>query len=76
MTSVSVQLPDDVMARLNRLADTSGRSVSSYITETVLEHLDDLEDVLIAEQRLEALQSGQSQTYSLEDVERDLDVAD
>lgn len=76
MTSVSVQLPNDVMDRLSHLADRSGRSISSVITEAVIEQLDDLEDIAIAEQRLEALRAGRSQTYSLNEVERDLGVAD
>jgi len=41
MTAVSVQLPDDVANRLNQLSALTGRSNSFYITEAILEHLDD-----------------------------------
>jgi len=76
MTAVSVQLPDDVANRLNQLSALTGRSNSFYITEAILEHLDDLEDVYIAEKRLEDIRAGRSKTYTLEEVERDLGLAD
>ena len=49
MTAVSIRLPDDVSDRLNRLVALTGRSETFYITEAVLEHLDDLEDIYLAE---------------------------
>jgi RHH-type rel operon transcriptional repressor/antitoxin RelB len=68
MTTVSVHLPDDVVARLNVLAGRSGLSTESYVAEAVLEHLDDLDDVALAEQRLEDIQAGRSEPTPLEDV--------
>ena len=76
MTAVSIRLPDDVTNRLNQLAALTGRSKSFYITEAILEHLDDLEDVYLAEKRLEDIRAGRSKTYTLEEVERDLGLAD
>jgi RHH-type rel operon transcriptional repressor/antitoxin RelB len=76
MTAVSVRLPDDVANRLNQLAALTGRSKSFYITEAILEHLDDLEDIYLAEKRLEDIRAGRSKTYTLEEVERDLGLAD
>jgi len=76
MTAVSVRLPDDIANRLNQLAALTGRSKSFYITEAILEHLDDLEDVYLAEKRLEDIRAGRSKTYTLEEVERDLGLAD
>jgi len=76
MTAISVRLPDDVANRLNQLAALTGRSKSFYITEAILEHLDDLEDVYLAEKRLEDIRAGRSKTYTLEEVERDLGLAD
>ncbi len=37
---------------------------------------EDQEDIAIAEQRLKALQEGKSRTYTLDEVERDLGLAD
>ncbi len=76
MTAISVRLPDDVANRLNQLAALTGRSKSFYITEAILEHLDDLEDIYLAEKRLEDIRAGRSKTYTLEEVERDLGLAD
>ena len=76
MTAISVRLPDDIANRLNQLAALTGRSKSFYITEAILEHLDDLEDVYLAEKRLEDIRAGRSKTYTLEEVERDLGLAD
>lgn len=76
MTAVSVRLPDDVANRLNQLAALTGRSKTFYITEAILEHLDDLEDVYLAEKRLEDVRAGRSKTYTLDEVERDLGLAD
>ena len=76
MAAVSIRLPDDIAQRLNQLATLTGRSKSFYITEAILEHLDDLEDVYLAEQRLEDLRAGRSKTYTLEAVERELGLAD
>ena len=68
MTAVSVRLPDDVANRLNQLAALTGRSKSFYITEAILEHLDDLEDIYIAEKRLEDIRAGRTKTVPLEEV--------
>lgn len=76
MSAVSVRLPDDVSARLQDLAELTGRSKTFYIVEAIREHLDDLEDLFLAEKRLIAIRSGRSKTHSLEEVERSLGLAD
>ena len=52
MSAVSIRLPDDVSTRLQDLAQRTGRSKTFYMVEAIREHLDDLEDVYLAEQRL------------------------
>jgi len=76
MAAVSIRLPEDIAQRLHQLATLTGRSKSFYITEAILEHLDDLEDVYLAEQRLEDLRAGRSKAHTLEAVERELGLAD
>ncbi len=66
MSQVSLRLPDPITKRLDRLAKRTGRSKTFYVTEAVLEHLDDLEDIYIAEKRLEDLRAGRSHTVPLE----------
>ena len=51
MSAVSIRLPDDVSARLQDLAQLTGRSKTFYMIEAIREHLDDLEDMYLAEQR-------------------------
>ena len=68
MNPVALRLPDDVAQRLKRLADRTGRSKTFYMLEAIREHLDDLEDLYLAEQRLIELQAGRSQPESLEEV--------
>lgn len=68
MKPVALRLPDEVDQRLNRLANRTGRSKTFYMIEAIREHLDDLEDLYLAEQRLIATQAGKSQAVPLEKV--------
>lgn len=68
MSAVSIRLPDDVSARLHDLAQLTGRSKTFYMIEAIREHLDDLEDLYLAEQRLIAHRAGKTQAVALEDV--------
>lgn len=68
MAPVSPRLPDEVSERLQRLADLTGRSKTFYMIKAIREHLEDLEDLYLAEQRLIALRSRQSRTVPLEEV--------
>lgn len=74
--SVSLRLPDDLNTRLGDLAAKTGRSKTFYMLEAIREHLADLEDLYLAEQRLIDVRAGKSRTYTLEEVERDLGLAD
>ena len=76
MSAVSIRLPDDVSMRLQNLAQLTGRSKTFYMIEAIREHLDDLEDLYMAEKRLVEILAGRSKTYSLEEVERSLGLAD
>ncbi len=73
---ISVRLPEEAERRLDALARKTGRSKTFYIREAILEHLDDLEDIYLAEKRLEDLRAGRSRTYTLEEVERELGLED
>ena len=68
MKPVALRLPDEVDRRLNRLADRTGRSKTFYMIEAIREHLDDLEDLYLAEQRLIDNRAGMSQAVPLEEV--------
>ncbi|TCU13386.1 type II toxin-antitoxin system RelB family antitoxin [Rhizobium sullae] len=65
---LALRLPPEIEVRLDELAKRTGRSKSFYAREAILEHLDDLEDVYLAEKRLEDVRSGRSDTVSLEEL--------
>ena len=72
MAAVSLRLPEDLSNRLEKLAERTGRSKTFYMVEAIREHLDDLEDLYLSEQRLMANRAGQSKTYTLAEVEQNL----
>ena len=71
-----IRLPDDIELRLANLAKKSGRTKSFYAREAILERLDDLEDIYLAEKRLGNIQKGKTKTIQLDQLERELGLAD
>lgn len=69
---LSLRLSSDVESRLNKLAETTGRTKTFYAKEAILKYLDDMEDTYIAINRLET----PSKRISLEDVESELGLDD
>ncbi len=65
---LALRLPPEIEARLDELARKTGRSKSFYAREAILEHLDDLEDIYLAEKRLEDLRRGDSDTVPLSEL--------
>jgi RHH-type transcriptional regulator, rel operon repressor / antitoxin RelB len=75
MHAVSIRLPDAIADRLQQLADLTGRSKSYYMIEAISEHIDDLEEIYLAERELEEIRAGRSRVYTLEEAERELGLA-
>ena len=71
-----IRLPEDIEARLESLAQRTGRSKIFYVREAILEHLEDFEDLYLAEQVVQRIRKGDERTYTLEEVEARLDLAD
>lgn len=67
---LAIRLPGEVESRLEALAQLTGRTKTFYAREAILEHLDDLEDLYLAEQRLIEVRAGCSQALPLEEVMR------
>lgn len=65
---LAIRLPAEVETRLSVLAQATGRTKTFYAREAILEHLDDLEDLYIAEQRLTDYRAGKTQSVPLEEV--------
>ena len=56
---LAIRLPQDLEKRLEELAKRTGRTKTYFVREAIVEHLDDLEDLYLAEARLQALRSGE-----------------
>ena len=67
---LAIRLPEKIEKRLDRLAKRTGRTKTYYAREAILQHLDDLEDIYLAEKRLAAIRSGRSRPIPLEEVMR------
>lgn len=73
---LAIRLPDDIELRLEALAKATGRTKTFYARQAILQHIEGLEDIYLAESRLEALRAGRTKTTSLDDVEKELGLAD
>jgi len=77
MSSVcQVRIPEEIDARLRRLAAETGRSKSYYVRKALTRSLEEMEDAYLADERLAELRAGRSRTHSLTDVEKRLGLAD
>jgi RHH-type rel operon transcriptional repressor/antitoxin RelB len=73
---LAIRLPEDIENRLSALATKTGRTKTFYAREAILEHLDDLEDLFLAEKRLVNIQKGKTKTINLNQLERDFGLED
>ncbi len=65
---LAIRLPPDIEDRLERLAKSTGRTKSFYAREAILEHMDELESVFLAEKRYAAIRSGRVKTVPIEKI--------
>lgn len=68
MPVLAIRLPEEIESRLEALARLTGRTKTFYAREAILEYLDDLEDVYLAEKRLEDIRAGREKAIPLEEV--------
>jgi len=71
---LAIRLPAEIEDRLDALAKATGRTKTFYAREAILEYLDDLEDVYLAERRLEDLRAGRSKTIPIEKIMKRYDM--
>ncbi len=67
---LAIRLPEEIEKRLARLAKRTGRTKTYYAREAILQHLEDLEDIYLAEKRLAQIRAGRVRTIPLEKVMR------
>ena len=68
---VAVRLPQEMEDRLAILAEKTGRSKSFYIRQALEEHLEEMEDIYLAEERFQTL----AKTVSLDELMNELEMA-
>ncbi|MCL5261442.1 MAG: DUF6290 family protein [Gammaproteobacteria bacterium] len=68
MTTLSIRLPKEIDKRLNHLAHETGRTKTYYVREAIVEHIEQLEDIYLALNRLEK----PSKRWTLEELEKNL----
>ncbi|MCH5633785.1 DUF6290 family protein [Pseudomonas syringae pv. syringae] len=73
---LAIRLAPEIKERLEALAARTGRTKTFYAREAILEHIDDLEDLYLADQRLGEVRENRSKTISLQDVIKSYDLAD
>ena len=76
MPAISIRLPEELSVRVEKLAKRTCRTKTYYVVEAVHDHLEELEDLYIAEKRLIELRAGRSRTFTLDEVEHELGLAD
>ena len=67
---LAIRLSEEIEDRLAALAKATGRTKTFYAREAILKYIDDLEDIYLAEKRLEDIKANRSTTIPLEDVMR------
>jgi RHH-type transcriptional regulator, rel operon repressor / antitoxin RelB len=65
---LAIRLPAEIEERLDALAKATGRTKTFYAREAILEYLDDIEDIYLAEKRLEDIRAGRTKTVPIEKI--------
>jgi RHH-type rel operon transcriptional repressor/antitoxin RelB len=73
---LAIRLPEKIEKRLDDLAKRTGRTKTYYAREAIVQHLDELEDIYLAERRLESVRAGRSRTVPIEKLMRRYGVED
>jgi len=68
---LAIRLPAEIEERLDRLAKKTGRTKTFYAREAILQHLEDLEDIYLATERL----NDPRKIYSADEVKHELGLS-
>jgi len=73
--ATSIRLDSATEQRLDNLAAKTGRTKAYYLRELVKNGLENLEDYYLAAATMERVRKGEEPVYTLDEVERDLGLA-
>jgi RHH-type transcriptional regulator, rel operon repressor / antitoxin RelB len=65
---LAIRLPQAIEKRLEKLARRTGRTKSFYVRQAILQHLEELEDLYLAERALKHIRSDKEKPKPLEEV--------
>lgn len=74
--ATSIRMAPETEKRLDALAAHTGRTKAYYLREIIERGLQDMEDYYLAAEVLERVRKGQEAVFTLDDVERELGLAD
>ena len=72
MTRIEIEVPDELASRYDELARSAGQSADEFIRETLIEHLEDLQDMAVARERL----ASPGRSISLKELKKNLGLDD
>jgi RHH-type rel operon transcriptional repressor/antitoxin RelB len=65
---LGVRLEASLEKRLDTLARVTGRTKTYYVQRLIAEHIDDLEDIYMAQKNLEEVKSGKQKVLSSDEM--------
>lgn len=74
MHAITIRLPEEIQERLLELSEKTGRSKSFYVREALVEYLEDMEDIYLADKTMADLKAKKIYTIPLEDVMKEYDL--
>jgi RHH-type rel operon transcriptional repressor/antitoxin RelB len=60
---LAIRLPQSIEKRLEKLARRTGRTKTYYVCEAILEHLEDIEDLYLAERAPERVRNDERKLF-------------
>lgn len=73
---LTIRLPKEIKKRLDSLAKATGRTKSYYVRQAIIERLEELEDIYLAEKRLEDIKLGKVKPVILETLLQRYNIED
>ena len=75
-STAALRMPEELAARYDRLAKSTGRTKTFYMTEALSESIDRLEYEYGILKKVEDWRAGRLETVSLDELEESLGLAD
>lgn len=73
---VTIEMPEEIYQLVAAEAARGGVQPDAYVLDLIVQRLEDLHDIALAETELERIRSGESRTYSLAEVKAELGLGD